>query len=190
MEQDKPLNTLSDVDIDGAVTAQKEMIALFEREFVPMRKRYERLRGRLRELEGERERRRLAASGQGEAFKPVPRRAVTVADAVAGRERTLGPDAPLETFAFMSMRRQPVVLNREGDRARQRLTFYRDPAGRGHAGQQETAEAATFGEARRLADAGWVPGVPGVALNRLAVYYLDTAAAGWLRLDQMYVEEL
>jgi len=184
MEQDKPLDTLSDEDMEAAITAQKEAVATFEREFVPLRKRYDRLRGRLRALEGERERRRLAAAGRSEAFKPVPRRSITVADAVAGRERTLALDAPLADFTFMSMRRQPIVLNREGDRARQRLTFYR-----GSAVQQEAAEAATFGEARRLSDEGWAPGVPGVALNRLAVYYPDTAATGWLRLDQMYFEE-
>ncbi len=184
MEQDTPLNALSDGDIEGAIAAQREAIGAFEQEFVPMRKRYERLRGRLRELEGERERRRRDAAGQGEAFKPVPRRAITVADAVAGRERTLALDAPLEAFSFRSMRRQPIVLNREGDGTRQRLTFYRRSAGR-----QETAEAATFGEAKRLTDEGWSPGVPGVALNRLAVYYPDTAAVGWLRLDQMYFEE-
>ncbi len=190
MEQDTPLNALSDGDIEGAIAAQREAIAAFEQEFVPMRKRYERLRGRLRELEGERERRRVATSGQGEVFKPVPRRAVTVADAVAGRERALALDAPLENFSFMSMRRQLIVLNREGDRSRQRLTFYRGTAGpAGPARGAETAEAATFGEAKRLVDEGWSPGVPGVALNRLAVYYPDTAALGWLRLDQMYFEE-
>ncbi len=186
MEQETPSN-LTDADLAGAIAAQRETIAAFEQEFVPMRKRYERLRGRLRDLEGERARRELAGSGQGEAFKPVPRRAVTVSDAVAGRERTLALDAPLERFVFMSMRRQPIVLNREGDHARQRLTFYR---GAGRPGElQETAEAATFGEAKRLAAEGWSPGVPGVALNRLAVYYPETATAGWLRLDQMYFEE-
>lgn len=184
MDQNAQLDTMDDAELAAAITAQREAVAAFEQEFVPMRKRYERLRGRLRELEGERERRRLAAAGQQDAFKPVPRRSITVADALAGRERTLAMEAPLEAFAFMSMRRQPIVLNKEGDRTRQRLTFYRGPAGR-----QETAEAATFGEAKRLVDDGWSPGVPGVALNRLAVYYPDTATAGWLRLDQMYFEE-
>lgn len=179
---DAPLGTLSDAEIDATVAAQKEAIAAFEQEFVPMRRRYERLRGRLRDLEAERERRRLAAAGQQEAFKPIPRRSITVADAVSGRERTLPMDAPLSHFAFTSVRRQPIILHPEGDKARQRLTFYRQPG-------PETNEATTFGEARRLLDAGWAPGVPGVALNRLAVYYPDTAAPGWLRLDQMYFDE-
>ena len=177
-----PLGTWSDAEVEAAIAAQKETIAAFEQEFIPLRRRYERLRGRLRELEGERERRRLAASGQTEAFKPVPRRSITVADAVAGRERNVDMDAPLSRFTFRSMRRQPIVLHRDGDRAQQQLTFYRLPG-------PETATAATFGEARQLQEAGWQPGVPGVALNRLAVYYPETATTGWLRLDQMYFEE-
>ncbi len=177
-----PVGALSDTELEEAVAAQKEAIAAFEQEFVPMRRRYERLRGRLRDLEAERERRRLSAAGRQEAFKPIPRRSITVADAVSGRERTLPMNAPLSHFAFTSVRRQPIVLHPEGDKARQRLTFYRQPG-------PETAEATTFGEAKRLLDAGWAPGVPGVALNRLAVYYPDTAAPGWLRLDQMYFDE-
>lgn len=179
---DAPLGALSDADLAAAVAAQKETIATFEQEFVPLRKRYERLRGRLRDLEAERERRRLAALGQQETFKPIPRRSITVADAVAGRERGVPMDAPLDRFEFASVRRQPLVLHPEGDRTRQRLTFYRQPG-------SETAEAATFGEAKGLLDTGWTPGVPGVALNRMPVYYPETATAGWLRLDQMYFDE-
>lgn len=179
---DLPIGDLTDAEIVAAIGAQREAIAAFEQEFVPMRRRYERLRGRLRELEGERERRRLAAEGQQEAFRPIPRRSITVADAVLGRERNVPLDAPLSRFVFQSMRRQPIVLHPEGNRARQRLTFYRQPG-------SETAEAATLGEARRLHAEGWQLGVPGVALNRLAVYYPDTATPGWLRLDQMYFEE-
>src|SRR5438270_8758720 len=113
---------LADADLEAAIAAQQETIAAFEQEFIPLRRRYERLRGRLRELEGERERRRLAATGQQAAFKPVPRRSITVADAVAGRERNLPMDAPLKRFAFRSMRRQPIVLQRDGDEAQQQLT--------------------------------------------------------------------
>lgn len=185
-EHDKRADTtpdqLSDAAVAASIAAQKEAIAAFEQEFIPLRRRYERLRGRLRELEGERERRRLAAAGQQGAFKPVPRRSITVADALTGRERNLLLDAPLSRFTFTSMRRQPLVLQRDGDRAQQQLTFYRDPG-------PETAVATTFGEARALHDAGWQPGLPGVALNRLAVYYPETATTGWLRLDQMYFEE-
>lgn len=176
------IDALSDAEVEAAIEAQKETIAAFEQEFIPLRRRYERLRGRLRELEGERERRRLAATGQQAAFKPVPRRSITVADAMAGRERNLPMDALLSRFAFRSMRRQPIVLQRDGDEAQQQLTFYRFPG-------PETAVATTFGEARNLQEAGWQPGVPGVALNRLAVYYPETATTGWLRLDQMYFEE-
>lgn len=173
---------LSDGEIAAAIVAQQEAIAAFEQEFVPMRRRYERLRGRLRELEGERTRRAMAAAGQQEAFKPIPRRSITVADAVLGRERNVPLEAPLSRFTFLSMRRQPIVLHPAGERERQRLTFYRQPG-------PETAEAVTLGEAKRLHDEGWQPGVPGVALNRLAVYYPETNTGGWLRLDQMYFEE-
>jgi len=182
-EQDDPPAApaaLSDEALDAAIAAQKETVAAFEQEFVPMRRRYERLRGRLRELDGERERRRLAASGQEKTFKPVPRRSITVADAVAGRERNVVMDAPLDRYTFVSMRRQPIVLHPGGDRAAQRLTFGAAP---------QTAEATTFAAAKRLYDEGWQPGVSTVPLNRLAVYYPETAAAGWLRLDQMYFEE-
>lgn len=177
-----PIDSLSDAAIEAAIAAQKEAIAAFEQEFVPMRRRYERLRGRLRELEGEKTRRALAAAGQQDAFKPIPRRSITVADAVLGRERNVSLETPLSRFTFQSVRRQPIVLHPEGDRERQRLTFYRQPG-------PETAAATTLGDARRLHAEGWQPGVPGVALNRLAVYYPDTGASGWLRLDQMYFEE-
>ena len=180
--RDLPLDAVPDEALEASIAAQKEAIAAFEQEFVPMRRRYERLRGRLRDLEGERERRKRAAAGQQDAFKPIPRRSITVGDAVAGRERNLPMDAPLSRYEFTSMSRQPIVLHPEGDRARQRLTFYRQPG-------PQTAEATTFAEARRLQQEGWLPGVPGVALNRLAVYYPETAASGWLRLDQMYFEE-
>jgi len=172
--------------LEAAIATQREDIAQFEKEFVPMRRRYERLRGRLRQLEGERERRRLAAAGTAEGFKPIPRRSITVADAVLGREKNVAMDLPLARFTFLSMRRQPIVLHPEGDRERQRLTFYRAAMAEAPA---RTAEAPTFGEAKRLNDGGWTPGVPGVALNRLAVYYPETSSPGWLRLDQMYFEE-
>ncbi len=198
-EQDDPPAApaaLSDEALDAAIAAQKETVAAFEQEFVPMRRRYERLRGRLRELDGERERRRLAASGQEKTFKPVPRRSITVADAVAGRERNVVMDAPLDRYTFVSMRRQPIVLHPGGDRAAQRLTFYRKPTpgaagaiGEAGGAAPQTAEATTFAAAKRLYDEGWQPGVSTVPLNRLAVYYPETAAAGWLRLDQMYFEE-
>lgn len=178
--------TLSEQALEAAIVAQREDIAQFEKEFVPMRRRYERLRGRLRQLEGERERRRLAAAGAAEGFKPIPRRSITVADAVLGREKNVAMDLPLARFTFLSMRRQPIVPHPEGDRERQRLTFYRAATGDASA---QTAEATTFGEAKRLSDEGWTPGVPGVALNRLAVYYPKTSSPGWLRLDQMYFEE-
>lgn len=177
-----PAADLSADNLGSAIAAQKEIIAAFELEFVPMRKRYERLRGRLRDLEGERERRRLNTAGQADTFRPVPRRSITALDALSGRERTLSMDEPLSRFTFTSVRRQLIVLHPTGDHVHQRITFYRQPG-------PEIAEAGTFGEARRLMEAGWTPGVPGVALSRLAVYYPETATAGWLRLDQMYFDE-
>ncbi len=181
-EHDVPPASLSGDALEAAIAAQRAAISAFEQEFVPMRKRYERLRARLRELEAERERRRLAEAGQQESFRPIPRRSVTVADAVAGREKGLDMEAPLGQFAFSSVRRQPLILHPDGDVAQQRLTFYRQPG-------PEVAEAATFGAAKRLLDGGWTPGVPGVALNRMAVYYPETATAGWLRLDQIYLDD-
>src|SRR2546423_5034368 len=180
--RDVPPGALADAGLEATIAAQKEAIAAFETEFVPLRRRYERLRGRLRDLEAERERRRLAAAGQHAVFKPIPRRSITVADVVAGRERTVPLDVPLSRFTFTSVRRQPIVLHPTGDREQQRLTFYRQPGPR-------AADATTFGAARQQVNEGWKPGVPGVALNRLAVYYPETATPGWLRLDQMYFEE-
>src|SRR5437763_13697188 len=95
--RDAPPGDLSEAELEVAIAAQKEAIAAFEQEFVPMRRRYERLRGRLRDLEGDRERRRLAAAGRQAAFKPIPRRSITVADVVAGRERTVPMDVPLRS---------------------------------------------------------------------------------------------
>jgi hypothetical protein len=114
--RDVPPGALADADLEAAIAAQKEAIAAFEHEFVPLRRRYERLRGRLRDLEAERERRRLAAAGQQAVFKPIPRRSITVADVVAGRERAVPMDVPLSRFTFTSVRRQPIVLHPAGDR--------------------------------------------------------------------------
>ncbi len=179
-------SVLDDVALDAAVEAQRARIAAFEEQFVPMRRQYEALRGRLRALDAEREKRRLAAAGEVAGFKPIPRRSYTLADVLAGREKNVALDTPLPRFGFASMRRQTIVLHPEGVRDDQRLTFHRPGAA---SAAPETATATTFGEARRLLAEGWTQGVPGVAMSRLAVYYPETETTGWLRADQIYVEE-
>jgi len=179
-------SALDDAALDEAAEAQRARIAAFEEQFVPMRRLYEALRGRLRALDAEREKRRLAAAGEVAGFKPIPRRSYTLADVLAGREKNVPQDTPLPRFGFASMRRQPIVLHPEGAHDAQRLTFHRPSAADA---APQTAAATTFGEARGLLAAGWTAGVPGVAMSRLAVYYPETKTMGWLRADQIYVEE-
>jgi hypothetical protein len=175
------LAALDDEALAAAIAAQKEAVAAFEAEFVPMRQRYERLRQRLRALEGELTRRRQAAEGK-EPARPAQRRGgILVSDVIAGRER-LDPLRPLSSFHFTSLGRQQVYLNRDGEPAEAAISFYERDTRAQHL-------ASTFHDAARLLGAGLAPGVPGVPMERQGVYYVTESKPGWLRLDQIFVED-
>src|SRR5579872_2414394 len=143
---------LSDADLAGSITRQKEEIAAFEQDFLPMRARYERLRNRLRALEGELQRRKLAEQG---IVRPAtrPRRSTLISDIIFGREvlDPALPDLPFEKFRFLSLTRQEIVLNREGQRAAQVIGFITP--------EKQPRHAHTFGEAIALRQAGLDLGV-------------------------------
>jgi hypothetical protein len=143
------------------------------------------LRRRLREMEGEQERRRLVAAGveppQAAAAKPRRRRSTTGMDAVQGRDG-IEPDRPFSRLRLLSLQRQEVLLNHTGDHSHQILGFIDPATGALH-------EAGTFGDARRFLEQGLQLGWPGVPLQRQAIWYVADGKPGWLRLDQLFVEQ-
>jgi hypothetical protein len=180
MEQDD-LAGLSDAALAEAITRQKSAIAAFEADFVPMRQRYEQLRQALRRLDAESTRRALLAEGKAPA-RPAQRRGGTlVADVLAGRERLDGSQ-PLAHFRFYSLGRQQVYLNRDGAADAQAISLYAR-------GDRTQYLARTFDEVARMRAEGYMLGVPGIPMERQAVYYVAEGKPGWLRLDQIFVEE-
>lgn len=175
---------LDDTALEEAIVAQREVVAAGERAFVQARDRFDQQRRRLRSLENERERRRLAAAG----IEPPPvqekvrrKRSVTGMDALLGRDG-IEPDWPFSRFRLLSLQRQEVLLNHTGDREQQALAFIDPATGSLH-------EAHTFGEARRYHEQGYTLGRPGVPLQRQAIWYVADNKPGWLRLDQLFVEQ-
>lgn len=172
--------SLSAADLEAAIAAQKEEISRFEAEFIPMRQRYERLRGQLRALEAEVTRR--AQGDQAASARRTQRRGgVLISDVLAGRDR-LDADRPFSTYRYYSLGRQEIYLSRAGVASEQGITLY-SPADR----QPQLAGA--LGEVTTLRAAGLVLGVPGVPMERQGVYYVGEAKPGWLRLDQIFVED-
>lgn len=180
MPTDDP-QTLSDSDLTEAIARQKEVIARFEEQFLPLRARYERLRVHLRQLDAEVRRRDLVA--QGVTPPPSrPRRSTLVTDILAGRE-PMDADLlqrPLADFRFLSLRRQDVLLNGHGDPTAQVIAFVD--------AEQHPHTAATFASARQLFSRGLLLGSPGIPLQRQAIYYVAEQKAAWLRADQIFVE--
>jgi hypothetical protein len=178
------LAQLDDEALQQAIAAQEAVFAEAERAFVAARDRFDRQRRRLRELEAERDRRQRLAAGEepetATAEKTRRRRSTTGMDALLGRDG-IDPNLPFGAFRLLSLQRQEIYLNHTGDRSVQALAFLdRD--------SKALLEAQTFGEARRLQDAGHGLGRPGVPLQRQAVWYVAEDRQGWLRLDQLFVE--
>jgi hypothetical protein len=172
---------LGDAELAAAIAAQKSAIAAFEAEFVPMRQRYERLRQQLRRLDAEVARRAALAEGQAPA-RPAQRRGGTLVSDVLGGRAGVDRAQPLAHYRFYSLGRQEVYHDREGRAAAQAISLY-------NAEDRAQRLAHTFDEVERLRAEGLVLGVPGVPLERQGVYYVAEAKPGWLRLDQIYVEE-
>ncbi|HVA92447.1 MAG TPA: hypothetical protein VNL71_21705 [Chloroflexota bacterium] len=182
---DDRVSTLGDEDLTALIAVQRAEAADSERAFVHAREHFDRARKALRLLETEEERRRLAASGAAPAPPPDPKarrkRSTTGMDAVLGRDG-IDPDAPFARFHIFSLQRQEILLNPSGDAANQALGFVDRDTG-------ALREARTFGEARGLQDAGHQLGRPGIPLQRQAIWYIAESKSGWLRLDQMFVEQ-
>ncbi len=179
--ESQDLTEHDDAQLARDIAAQKQLIAAFEAEFVPMRQRYERLRQRLRSLEGEVTRRQRLAEGSASP-RPAQRRGGTLISAVLAGRDLVDATRPFTHFHFYSLGRQQIYLNRTGDPAVQVLSLY-DPVNR------EPHFATTFGDIARLKEQGLILGVPGVPLERQGVYYVADDRPGWLRLDQIFVEE-
>jgi hypothetical protein len=177
------LAQMDDAALQQAIADQEAAFAEAERTFVAARDRFDRQRRRLRELEAERERRQRMAAG--EELQPVEERArrkrsTTGLDALLGRDG-IDPNLPFSAFGLRSLQRQEIYLNHTGDRGAQALAFVDRESG-------DLLVARTFGEARRLQEAGHNLGRPNVPLQRQAVWYVAEGRQGWLRLDQIFVE--
>lgn len=174
---------LSDQALDEAIAAQRAAASVEEQALARARDRFDRARRSLRALEQERERRRLAAAGVEPPVTPERarrRRSTTGIDALLGRDG-IEPDLPFSHFRVLSLKRQDVYLNHTGNRAEQALTLTERGSG-------AVREARTFGEAKRLQEQGFALGRPDVPLQRQAIWYVEDGKAGWLRLDQLFVE--
>ena len=175
---------LDDGALLRAIEARREAFAASEQTYIQAREHLDAQRRRLRVLEAEQERRRLAAAGveiPAIAEKVRRKRSTTGMDALLGRDG-IEPDRPFSGFRLRSLQRQEVLLNHTGDRDGQALGFVDPATGSLH-------EARSFGEARRMHEQGYTLGRPGVPLQRQAVLYVADARAGWLRLDQLFVEQ-
>jgi uncharacterized coiled-coil protein SlyX len=182
---DSNLSGMDDSALESAIAAQREAVAATERAVAQLRERFERQRARLRDLEGELERRRRAAAGLPEpevAAKPARRkRSTTGMDALLGRD-AIDQALPFSRFRLLSLQRQEVLLNHTGNRELQILGFVDKATG-------ALLEAHTFGEARAFHEQGHALGWPGVPLQRQPIWYVADGKAGWLRLDQLFVEQ-
>jgi hypothetical protein len=179
------LSIMDNETLESAIAAQREAVVTSERAFAQLRDRFDRQRRRLRDLEAERDRRQQLAAGIAVAQlpeKPARRkRSTTGMDALLGRDG-IDPAAPFSRFHLLSLQRQDVLLNHTGDREHQILGFVDSTTG-------ALLEAHTFGEARALQEQGHTLGWPGVPLQRQAIWYVAEGKAGWLRLDQLFVEQ-
>jgi len=182
---DDQVTNLDSSELAARVVTQQAEVAASEREFVRARERFDRASKNLRALEAEAERRRLAALGAAPPAQAEPRtrrkRSTTGMDAVLGRD-SIDPHAPFGRFHLYSLQRQEILLNAAGDPADQALAFVDRETG-------ALREARTFGEARELQEAGHHLGRPGIPLQRQAIWYIAESKPGWLRLDQMFVEQ-
>ncbi|MGH2409935.1 MAG: hypothetical protein ACRDGS_06130 [Chloroflexota bacterium] len=179
------VTNLDSAELAALIVTQQAEVAASEREFVRARERFDRVRKSLRALEAEEERRRLAALGAPPLAPAEPRarrkRSTTGMDAVLARDG-IDPDAPFGRFHLYSLQRQEILLTSAGDAADQALAFIDRETG-------ALREARTFGEARTLQEAGHQLGRPGIPLQRQAIWYIAESKPGWLRLDQIFVEQ-
>jgi len=178
------LPTLSDEELTSLVSGRRAALTESESAFARARDRVDRDRKALRGLLAEQERRRLAVHG---AIAPTaePRarrkRSTTGMDALLGRDG-VDPAAPFERFRFLSLQRQEILLAEDGNPSHQVLAFVdREDA--------SLREARTFGEARRLHEAGHQLGRPNIPLQRQLIWYVAEGKPGRLRLDQIFVEQ-
>jgi hypothetical protein len=176
---------LDDVALDRAIEARRLTVGEYERAFVEARQRFDAERRALRTLEEERTRRQARAAGLPTSMEPGAKakrkRSTTGMDAVLGRDG-IDPVSPFETFVLLSLQRQEIILNATGTQNAQVLAFV-DKESKG------LLEARTFGEARMYLEQGHTLGRPGVPLQRQAVWYTEQGRSGWLRLDQIFVEQ-
>ena len=178
-------DALDTAALEAALAEQREILKGVERAFVTARDRFDRQRKHVRSLEEDLERRKLAMDGV-EVPAPAPakarrKRSTTGMDALLGRDG-IDPDRPLREFRFFSLQRQEIILNGTGDREAQVLGLV-DPEG------GTLREAESFGQALELQRRGHTLGRPGVPLQRQAIWYVQAGKPGWLRLDQMFVEQ-
>jgi hypothetical protein len=178
------LAQITDDTLNQAILDQLEAVAVCDREFAGARERLDAARRRLRELESEQRRRNGALLGgatDAAAARVTRKRSTTGMDAVHGRDN-IDPSAALDSFRFLSLKREEIVLDESGDPVEQAIRFV----------DKDTSvlrRARTFGEARALLDAGHALGQPDLPLQRQVVWYVEQRKTGKLRLDQLFVEQ-
>jgi hypothetical protein len=178
----------SALDNDGlqnAIQAQRRLLEASEQALSRARERVDADARRLRQLEDEQRRRTRVAAGLPSEVTPAgtgrKKRSTTGMDALRGRDG-IQSDVPFDSFRFLSLNRQEIILDGAGRRDAQAIAFVNKESG-------DLIEARTFGEARLLMEAGHALGRPGVPLQRQAIWYAEQGKAGWLRLDQVFVEK-
>ena len=177
------LAQITDDTLKQAILDQVETVAACGREFASARERLDAARRHLRELESEQRRRdgaQLGGAVDAAAARGARKHSTTGMDAIHGRDN-IDESAALDSFRFLSLKREEIVLDETGDPVSQAIRFVDKDTG-------VLCRARTFGEARALLDAGHALGQPDMPLQRQAVWYVEQRKAGKLRLDQMFVE--
>jgi hypothetical protein len=177
------LADLTDSSLVHAMREQNEAVQAAEQTFAEARAQLDAQRRRLRALQTEQRRRRGTSAGSQEgagSASGMKRRSTTAMDAIYGRDG-IDSQAELRSFRILSLQREEVVLDDEGDLANQAIRFVDKDTGGVHV-------ARTFGEARALLESGHAPGQPDIPLQRQIVWYVEQGRQGRLRLDQMFVE--
>jgi hypothetical protein len=169
--------------LDRAVIDQLQAAEEAEQALSEARERLSAQRRILRRLQTEQDWRRgtqPAAQGDSANAAGARRRSTTGLDAIYGRDN-VDPVVALNSFRFLSLQREELVLDHTGVPDAQAIRFTDKDTG-------ELRLAHSFGEARSLMENGHALGQPGDPLQRQVVWYVERSKTGKLRVDQMFVE--
>jgi hypothetical protein len=166
-----------------AIQDQEAALRAAEAAFAVAREQLDRQRRSLRALQVEQNRRvgaEAADASTAGRTAGARKRSTTGMDAILGRDG-VDPDAVLQSFRFLSLQREEVLLGETSSVEEQAIRFVDKDTGM-------LRSAATFGQARDFLDKGHTLGQPDIPLQRQTVWYLERGRIGRLRLDQVFVE--